>query len=68
MIDSAPEIFIELYCTAQINISRNHEKGNTMKKIWNYVVALAESIGRARAAAELSRRGMYKQAQQLMQQ
>lgn len=38
-----------------------------MKAIWNYMITFADSLCRARAAAELSRRGMYKQAQQLMQ-
>jgi ferritin-like metal-binding protein YciE len=35
-------------------------------KIWNYLVALAESFGRARAAATLSRMGKYEEARQLM--
>jgi hypothetical protein len=39
-----------------------------MKKIWNYLMDLADTMCRARAAAELSRRGMYKEAQTLMNQ
>jgi len=37
-----------------------------MKKIWNYFVGLAESLGRARAATELARRGQYEAARQIM--
>jgi hypothetical protein len=37
-----------------------------MKKIWNYLMDLADSMCRARAAAELSRRGMYAEARALM--
>lgn len=39
-----------------------------MKTIWNYLITFSDSLCRARVAAELSRRGMYKQAQELMQQ
>ncbi len=38
-----------------------------MKAIWNWMISFADSLCRARAAAELSRRGMYKEASQLMQ-
>lgn len=38
-----------------------------MKTIWNCVISFADSLCRARAAAELSRRGMYKEAAHLMQ-
>lgn len=37
-----------------------------MKKVWNYLVAMADSLCRARAASELTRRGMVKEARQLM--
>lgn len=35
-------------------------------KIWNSIVGLFDSMCRARAAAELTRRGMHKEARQLM--
>lgn len=38
-----------------------------MKKIWDYFVGLADSLGRARAAAELSRRGQYEAARYIME-
>jgi len=35
-------------------------------KFWNYLMAWAESFGRARAAAELSRSGRYEEAKRLV--
>jgi hypothetical protein len=37
-----------------------------MKSFWNYLVTVADTLCRARAAAELSRRGMVNEARQLM--
>lgn len=37
-----------------------------MKKTWKYMMCVAESLGRARAASALARQGQYKLAQQLM--
>lgn len=39
----------------------------TMKKMWNCLIYWADTLSRARAAAELTRRGRYKDAQDLMQ-
>ena len=39
----------------------------TLEKIWHCLVSWADSLARARAAAELTRRGRYKDAQDLMQ-
>lgn len=38
-----------------------------MKKFWNYLVAVSEALCRARTAAELSRRGYYQLAREIMQ-
>ncbi len=35
-------------------------------KFWNYLIDLAESLGKARAAATLSRMGRYEEARRLM--
>lgn len=35
-------------------------------KFWNYLVGIAESLGKARAAATLSRMGKYEEARRLM--
>ena len=37
-----------------------------MKHVWNYLMSWADSLCRARAAAELTRRGMTEEARQLM--
>jgi len=37
-----------------------------MKKVWKYLIDVADSLCRARAASELTRRGMVKEARQLM--
>lgn len=37
-----------------------------MKNVWNYLINIADSLCRARAASELTRRGMVKEARQLM--
>ena len=34
---------------------------------WNYLMVFAESLGKARAAATLSRMGKYEEARKLMQ-
>jgi hypothetical protein len=39
---------------------------NFLKRIWNGFVSIAEAGGQARAAAELSRRGMYAEAKAIM--
>jgi hypothetical protein len=38
-----------------------------MKKIWHTVLAVLESLGRARAASELARSGRYKEARELFE-
>ena len=35
-------------------------------KLWQYFIDLVESLGRARAAASLTRMGKYEEARQLM--
>ncbi len=37
-----------------------------MKSIWNYLMSVAESIARARAATHLSRMGKHEMARDLM--
>ncbi len=37
-----------------------------MKAIWNFLIGWADSITRARAAAELTRRGQHQAARNLM--
>ena len=37
-----------------------------MKKIWNYLMAVADGFARARAATQLSRMGRHDLARQLM--
>lgn len=37
-----------------------------MKKIWNYLVDLADSLARARAAAEFTRLGRHDLAREIM--
>ncbi len=37
-----------------------------MKKIWNYLMFMAESLGKARAATTLARMGKYEEARQIM--
>lgn len=37
-----------------------------VKRVWDSFALWAEGIGRARAAAELSRRGLYKEARDMM--
>jgi len=39
---------------------------NFLKRIWQAFLSIAEAGGRARAAAELSRRGMHKEARAMM--
>lgn len=38
----------------------------TLKKIWKYVICLAESLGRARAATALARHGQHDLAKRIM--
>lgn len=37
-----------------------------MKNVWKYLIDIADSLCRARAASELTRRGMVKEARELM--
>jgi len=37
-----------------------------MKKIWNYLMSVAESFGKARAATTLARMGKYEEARKIM--
>jgi hypothetical protein len=39
-----------------------------LNKVWNYLVEFTDEFARARAATELARRGLYKQANCLMTQ
>jgi hypothetical protein len=39
---------------------------NFLKRLWNVFLEIAEAGGRARAAAELSRRGLHAEAKELM--
>jgi hypothetical protein len=39
---------------------------NVLKKVWNGFLTIAEAGGRARAAAELSSRGLHAEAKELM--
>lgn len=40
---------------------------NVLKSIWKSFVSWSDSLARARAAAELTRRGRYKDARDLIQ-
>lgn len=37
-----------------------------MKKIWDYLMAMAESFGKARAATVMARMGKYEDARRIM--
>jgi hypothetical protein len=54
-------------CVAQQHHSNTHShKENEMKKIFNVIYEIMESMGRAKAAAHLCRQGRHEEAKKLM--
>jgi hypothetical protein len=54
-------------CVAQQHYSNTHShKENEMKQFFNTIYEILESLGRAKAAAALSRQGLHEEAKKLM--
>ena len=59
-------VFTELLNNYDVAEQHLHTQGTDMKTILNTIYEILESMGRAKAAAHLSRQGLHQEAKDLM--